>query len=113
MRDTQTCCAHCHVIIGHHDHPDGTRTDYWECADGCGQRFVTDHVVRSMKESHVMQLAAISTASVQNTRETIKDRITPDNPYYTTAYADVCRAIDREIGQRERAEEISSHIIGE
>jgi hypothetical protein len=27
--------------LKHFDHADGTRTDYWECADGCGTKFVT------------------------------------------------------------------------
>jgi hypothetical protein len=40
MSDSQACCAHCKVILKHTDHPDGTRSDYWECADGCGQRFL-------------------------------------------------------------------------
>jgi hypothetical protein len=55
-------------------------------------------------ELHVMQMAAISTASIQNTRESAKERIGRDNPYWTQAYDDVCRAVDREMDARERAE---------
>lgn len=51
----------------------------------------------ALLELHTMQLAAVSTATVQNTETTIKDRIGPDNPYYTTAYGDTCRAVDREM----------------
>lgn len=54
-------------------------------------------------ETHIMQLAAISTATLQNTETTIKDRIPKDSPYWTVAYADVCTAIDREIRERNRA----------
>ena len=34
-----TCCAHARVVLKHTDHPNGTRSDYWECDYGCGQRF--------------------------------------------------------------------------
>lgn len=54
------------------------------------------------EELHVMQLAAISTAAFQNTPSSINNRILPENPYYTTVYADVCRAIDREIMWRSK-----------
>lgn len=49
------------------------------------------------QDLHVMQLAAISTASIQNTETSIKDRIGRENPYWTTAYGDVCAAVDREM----------------
>lgn len=39
MSDDQAMCAHCKVILKHNDYPDGTRSDYWECAYECGQRF--------------------------------------------------------------------------
>lgn len=44
-----------------------------------------------------MLLAAISTASIQNTPESAKQRIGRDSPYWTQAYADVCVAVDREM----------------
>lgn len=52
------------------------------------------------RELRIMQLAGISTASIQNTEKTIKDRIGRDNPYCTQAYLDVCCAIDREMKLR-------------
>lgn len=51
-------------------------------------------------ELHTMQLAAISTASAQNTPTTIKDRITRGSPYCTQAYLDTCAAVDREMALR-------------
>lgn len=93
--DNQTACAHCKVVLKHNDHPDGTRSDYWECVDGCGTRFWPVQT-----DIHVMQLAAISTASVQNTDSTVKDRIPRDNPYWTQAYEDVCVAVNREMMHR-------------
>lgn len=53
-----------------------------------------------LRERHLLQLAAISTATLQNTVSARADRITPDNPYYTVAYGDVCRAVDREMELR-------------
>lgn len=51
-----------------------------------------------------MKLAGCGLAAMQNTRETIKDRIGSDNPYYSASYSDVCKAVDREIALRERLE---------
>jgi hypothetical protein len=51
-----------------------------------------------------MEIAAIMTASIQNTPTAIKHRIGPDNPFWSQAYADVCRAVDREMRERQRAE---------
>lgn len=53
-----------------------------------------------------MQLAAISTATIQNTEATVKDRIGSDNPYWTVAYGDVCRAVDREMFLREENQKL-------
>lgn len=65
-----------------------------------------DEQHRADEELHIMQLAAISTASIQNTETTVKDRIDKDSPYCTTAYLDVCRAVDREMKQRVELEEV-------
>ena len=43
----QACCAHTKVILKFHEYDDGTRSDYWECADGCGTKFVVDRVDKS------------------------------------------------------------------
>ena len=69
------------------------------------------------RELRIMQLAGVSTASIQNTEASVKGRITSENPYYTTAYADTCRAIDREMKLRQQLtelqadkEKLASHI---
>ena len=54
--------------------------------------------------THIMQLAAIAMAAGQNTAHTILGRITKDSPYWTTAYADVCDAVNREMRWREACE---------
>jgi len=51
-------------------------------------------------EEIAIRLAAISTATLQNTDRTIQDRIDKSNPYWTVAYGDVCRAVDREMSIR-------------
>lgn len=68
--------------------------------------------LRSVEELRIMNLAAISTASIQNTESTIKERITNDNPYWTVAYADVCRAIDREMELRNKLEQPGCTMAG-
>jgi len=61
-------------------------------------------------ELHTMQLAAIMTASFQNTESTIKDRIGRDHPYCSQAYLDVCVAIDREMKLRKENEELKDKL---
>lgn len=54
-------CAHCKVVLKHTDYPDGTRSDYWECADGCGTKFkiantrATDQVERLQFENQELR----------------------------------------------------------
>lgn len=56
-------------------------------------------------ELHNMQLAAISTASAANTRESAKSQLLPPgSPYRTVAYDDVVRAVAREMKHREALE---------
>lgn len=56
-----------------------------------------DAATAEKDELHIMQLAAISTASGQNTESTARERIRRGHPYCTAAYEDVCRAVDREM----------------
>ena len=42
--DKQAYCAHTKVTLNFHDYKDGIRSDYWECADGCGTRFTISHL---------------------------------------------------------------------
>jgi hypothetical protein len=63
--------------------------------------------IKELKELHTMQLAAVMTASIQNTESTVKYRIGRDSPYWTQAYADVCVAIDREMTHRAKVEELT------
>lgn len=65
---------------------------------------INHNLARDMRvkdENHNMQLAAISTATIQNTRSSTKDRLFRTSPYWTIAYGDVCVAIDREMNHRE------------
>lgn len=59
-----------------------------------------------LREFYQMQLAAISTVSMQNTHQTVKGRVLKDTPYWTVAYGDVCRRVDSEIYFRERCEQL-------
>lgn len=65
------------------------------------------------RELRIMQLAAVSTASIQNTVTSIKDRIGAEHEYCTAAYLDVCKAVDREMRERQIAESLhkeSQHL---
>jgi hypothetical protein len=53
-----------------------------------------------LQEDSSMKLAGVSTACLQNTEKTIKDRIDKSNPYWTVAYGDVCDTVDREMKLR-------------
>jgi hypothetical protein len=53
--------------------------------------------LKSDLETERMRLAACGVAANQNTETTAKERIKPDNPYYSASYGDVCRAVDREM----------------
>lgn len=66
--------------------------------------------VAELCELHNMQLAAIMTASIQNTEDTIKDRIGPGHDYATVAYSDVCQAVNREMRERTRAEKAEAEV---
>lgn len=64
-----------------------------------------DAELAEARERHGIQLAAISTACIQNSETSAKDRIGRENPYWTVAYGDVCVAIDREMKLRLELEE--------
>lgn len=49
---------------------------------------------------HTMELAAISCASNANTPDSKEERLKKGDRYYTTTYADVCAAVDREMEWR-------------
>ena len=55
-------------------------------------------------ERERMRLAACGIAAMQNTPESIKQRIGRDSPYWSASYGDVCALVDREIELRTRLE---------
>lgn len=61
-----------------------------------------NRALETEREERIMQLAAISTASLQNTGSSKQDRIDSSNPYWTAAYGDACRAVDREMRLRDQ-----------
>jgi hypothetical protein len=44
-----------------------------------------------------IQLAGCGVCAMQNTFDSVKERITKDSPYWSASYGDVCRAVDAEI----------------
>ena len=70
------------------------------------------------RELRIMQLAAISTASIQNTESSVAERIGPGHDYSSGAYQDTCRAVDREMQHRkdrdqwrECAKELAESVV--
>lgn len=59
-------------------------------------------LIEHAKETYRLQIAAICTAAGQNTIESRKHRIDKEHPYWTPAYGEMCRAVDREIELREQ-----------
>jgi hypothetical protein len=51
-------------------------------------------------ETERMRLVACMTASIQNTETSKAERLAPEHPYWSVAYSDVCRAVDREMTLR-------------
>jgi len=53
--------------------------------------------LRAEVEQLQMRLAACGVAAMCNTPETVAQRITRDNPYWSASYGDACGAVDREM----------------
>ncbi len=51
-------------------------------------------------EKERMRLAACGVAALQNTRQSIKERLTRNNPYWSDSYERVCDVVDREMKYR-------------
>lgn len=59
---------------------------------------------REELELERMRLAACGIAAMSNTENTVAQRITRDNPYWSASYGDVCATVDREMAMREELE---------
>lgn len=55
-------------------------------------------------ETERMRLAGCGVAAMGNTADSVKERISRDNPYWSASYDGVCSAVDREIAMRENLE---------
>lgn len=130
LGSSSACCAHTRVRYHKDQLGNGCCTDRWEC-EYCNQRFYPlsygqmesfQNLRRDLqlelsgrkqdREEHALQLAAISTASIQNTEAAVRERITRENPYWTRAYEDVCIAVDREMSERGMKEEACRRAYG-
>lgn len=63
------------------------------------------------QELRVMQLAAISTASLGNLPSDVSERIPRESEYWTPAYEDTCKAVDREIAWRKYAQDLKIYVF--
>ncbi len=63
--------------------------------------------LRAEVDLNNMRMAAVMTATVQNTWASQKDRIDRGHAYWTQCYGDVCAAIDREILLRQERDKLA------
>ncbi|NDI85041.1 hypothetical protein [Undibacterium crateris] len=66
--------------------------------------------LKAQLEKERMRLAGCATAALMNTEESVKDRISSDNPYWSASYGDICNAVDREIALRNENQQLKSVI---
>jgi hypothetical protein len=59
-------------------------------------------------ENERMKLAACMTAALSNTTTTVAERLTSDHPYHSASYADICRAVDREMTYRAQCDALTA-----
>jgi len=62
-----------------------------------------DELERELENERI-RLAACGVAALQNTEESIKERITKESPYWSASYSDVCNTVDREMKLERRLE---------
>lgn len=62
--------------------------------------------LREELETERIRLAACATAALGNTEAAKAERLTPDHPYWSASYGDVCAAVDREIALRARVAQL-------
>jgi hypothetical protein len=64
-------------------------------------------------EHERMCLAALSTGALCDTHSSIEaNRIGPDSPYWSAAYGDVCRMVDRLMQMREENARLKALLLG-
>lgn len=70
-----------------------------------------EDLVEQMEEDLAMKLAAISVASISNTRESMDRNILDrDHPLYTCAYGDVVDTVNREMVLIDRVDQLTSAL---
>lgn len=67
--------------------------------------------LREEVEHERFRLAACSVAAMSNTPDTVANRLDSNHPCYSASYADVCRAIDREMSLRTIADHIDRCVM--
>jgi len=88
--------------------------------DNLPKMFVGQKCVWCLREEHekllaevstfTMKLAAISQASLGNTRQCQEQRLPSSHQFYSQAYKDTCAAVDREIEHREELDKIKAAL---
>jgi hypothetical protein len=94
---------------------DGLRD--WLMTDVDDGRYVlyTDHIAALAEKDKLLEyerirLAACGVAAMANTIDTIKQRINPDNTYWSASYGDICSAVDRQVEYRDQIAVLQARI---
>jgi hypothetical protein len=61
-------------------------------------------------EKERMRLVACGVAALSNTTATASERLSPDHPYYSASYSDVCGAVDREMALRGQVKQLTEAL---
>jgi hypothetical protein len=78
--EPQACCNHSRVVSKRNHHEGGTVSEYWECADNCGCKFVPTHYLQSA----IDKVAAPCSDAVEMLRK-FEQRIDINFPGYVNA----------------------------
>jgi hypothetical protein len=70
----------------------------------------TTTTIEKELERERMRLAACTTAALGNTPERVAERLTPDSPYWSASYSDVCAAVDRDMALRAACQAVLGHL---
>lgn len=96
------CAAACQAYIA--AHPAEYATDVKSSLETETQAYL------EASELYLMQMTAITTAGMQNTLDSRKNRIGKGNQYYSVGYQEMCRVVDREIVVRQNLEIAQSQL---
>lgn len=93
MSDSQACCAHSRVVSKHTDNANGTRSDYWECDYGCGQKFHPAPREQELKQASPTPISDAASMPVEAILNSTASCMTQFVPF------EVAEKLEQEVGK--------------